>query len=398
MPVLEEPIRLDEEFLQRPHEVLERLRREAPVRRIITPRDVPAWLVSGYAEAKALLADPRLSKDSKRMRALFEARGRTVFSDALAAHLLNMDPPDHTRLRKLVNKAFTARTVSRLRPRIEQIAADLLEEVARAGRVDLLEAYAFPLPITVICELLGVAADDRDDFRTWSNTIVGAATPEALRDHSAALAAYLQNLVAEKRARPTEDLLSNLVHVSDQDDKLSENELLSMGFLLLVAGHETTVNLIGNGIHALLEHPDQLAKLRADPSLVPNAIEEFLRFDGPVNIATLRFTAEPVQVGDVEIPANEFVMVSLIGANNDGGRFPEPARLDVTRPAGGHLAFGHGIHYCVGAPLARLEGEIAIGSLLDRFGSIELDGRPQELRWRDSTLIRGLQTLPVKVS
>lgn len=399
MRVLDEPIQLDTDFIQDPHAAYERLRVEAPVRPAVMPRGLKVWLVTGYADAKALLADPRLSKDNRRARELFQVKAgaESVFSSSLAAHMLNLDPPDHTRLRKLVNKAFTARTVSRLRPRIEEIADELIDRIAQAGRVDLLESYAFPLPITVICELLGIPAADRDNFRTWSNTIVSAATPEQLQRDSAALAAYLAELVASKRAQPTEDLLSDLVHVSEEGDQLSEVELLSMAFLLLVAGHETTVNLIANGVRALLDRPDQLAALRADPSLLPGAVEEFLRFDGPINVATLRFTTAPVQVGDVVIPADQFVMVSLLGANRDGEKFAEPDRLDITRPTGGHLAFGHGIHYCIGAPLARLEAEIAIGRLLARFGTIELDGEPAQLRWRDSTLMHGLETLPIRV-
>ncbi|TNC23896.1 cytochrome P450 family protein [Amycolatopsis alkalitolerans] len=400
MPLLDEPVQLDFDFAQDRHRLYERLRIEAPVCQAVLPRGLSAWLVTRYADAKALLADPRLSKDNKRVRELFQesSGNQTAFASSIAAHMLNMDPPDHTRLRKLVNKAFTARTVSRLRPRIEQIADELLDSIAAAGGVDLLEAYAFPLPITVICELLGVAVEDRDKFRTWSNTVVSAASPEQLQEHSAALAGYLAELIASKRAHPTDDLLSDLVHVSDAGDQLSEIELISMAFLLLVAGHETTVNLIGNGMRALLERPDQLAALRADPSLLPNAVEEFLRFDGPVNVATLRFTTEPVPVGDAVIPANRFVMVSLLGANRDGEKFEDPHKLDITRPTGGHLAFGHGIHYCVGAPLARLEAEIAIGKLLARFGTIELDGAPGGLRWRDSTLMNGLETLPVRVA
>jgi cytochrome P450 len=401
MRVLDEPIRLDQDFIQHPHVAYERLRAEAPVRPAIMPRGLRVWLVTGYADAKALLADPRLSKDNNRARELFEARvtgSTSAFSSSLAAHMLNMDPPDHTRLRKLVNKAFTGRTVSRLRPRIAQIADELLDSVAAAGTVDLLESFAFPLPITVISELLGIPGEDRDRFRGWSNMIVSAASPERLRENSTAMAGYLAELIAAKRAEATDDLLSNLVHVSEEGDKLSEVELISMAFLLLVAGHETTVNLIGNGVLALLERPDQLAALRADPSLLPNAVEEFLRFEGPVNIATLRFTTEPVRVGDVEIPAGEFVMVSLLAANRDGDRFAGPDRLDVTRPAGGHLAFGHGIHYCVGAPLARLEAEIALGKLVSRFGTLALDGPATSLRWRDSTLMRGLHTLPVRVA
>ncbi|MBB2934059.1 cytochrome P450 [Amycolatopsis bartoniae] len=399
MRVLDEPIQLDQDFIQNPHAVYERLRTESPVRPVAMPRGLKAWLVTGYAEARALLADPRLSKDNKRVRELFAVhRGAdSAFVSSLAAHLLNMDPPDHTRLRKLVNKAFTVRTVSRLRPRVEQIADELLAAMPEDGRVDLLNAFAFPLPITVICELLGIPTTDRDDFRAWSNTIVSAATPEQLRSHGTALSEYLTKLIAAKRAEPTEDLLSDLVHVSEAGDQLSEVELISMAFLLLVAGHETTVNLIGNSVRALLERPDQLAALRADPSLLPGAVEEFLRFEGPVNIATLRFTTEPVEVGGTVIPADQFVLISLLSANRDGEKFAEPDTLDVTRPAGGHLAFGHGIHYCVGAPLARLEAEIALGKLLDRFDTIELDGEPAGLRWRDSTLMRGLETLPVRL-
>jgi cytochrome P450 len=310
--------------------------------------------------------------------------------------MLNTDPPDHTRLRKLVNRAFTARTVSRLRPRIVEITDGLLEELARAGEADLLEAFAFPLPITVICELLGIPGADRDRFREWSNVLVSAAGPERIGRASAEMAEFLTDLVAAKRAAPTEDLLSGLVHVCYEGERLGMAELVSMAFLLLVAGHETTVNLIGNGMLALLRHPDQLAALRRDPSLLPNAVEEFLRYEGPVNLATLRFTTEPVALDGVEIPAGEFVLVSLLSANRDGTRFADPDTLDVRRPAGGHLAFGHGIHYCVGAPLARLEAEIAIGRLLERFGDIRLAADPATLSWRDSTLMRGLETLPVR--
>ena len=297
-----------------------------------------------------------------------------------------------------MNKAFTARAVARLRPRIYEITDALLDDVAEAGTVDLLDAFAVPLPTTVICELLGVPAEDRHRFRAWLFSLLSGASPEEFRRDAMALTEFLSGLIADKRRTPGEDLLSELVHVSEQGDRLAEGELVPMAFLLLLAGHETTVNLIGNSVLALMENPGQLAALRADPSLLPNAIEEFLRFDGPVDVATLRFTTEPVRVGDTEIPAGEFVMVSLLSANRDAGRFPGPDRLDITRQAGGHLAFGHGIHYCVGAPLARLEAEIALGKLLRRFGTIELDGDPGALRWRASTLFRGLEKLPVRVS
>jgi cytochrome P450 len=399
--VVDEPIRLDLDFIQDPHTAMELIRAEGPVRQTIMPRGLRVWLVTGYSDARALLADARLSKDHRGAQPVFDRQVNATggvsgaFAQTLAAHMLNSDPPDHTRLRKLVNKAFTARTISRLRPRIEQITTGLLDDMS--GTVDLLESLAFPLPMTVICELLGIPDDDKEDFHSWSGTLVSASPTEEIERASSEMSRYLLTLVEKKRRAPTEDLLSDLVYASDEGDQLSEVELVSMIFLLLVAGHETTVNLIGNGVLALLRHPDQLAALRADPSLVPNAVEEFLRYEGPVNIATLRFTAEPVRIGEVEIPAGEFVMISLLAANRDSDRFDEPDRFDVTRSAGGHLAFGHGIHYCVGAPLARLEAEIAVGRLLERFGDLRLAAEPETLRWRDSTLMRGLETLPVRV-
>ncbi|NIH87874.1 cytochrome P450 family protein [Amycolatopsis granulosa] len=403
MPVVDEPVRLGDDIIQDPHALYRVLRAERPVRPAIARHGLRMWLVSGYAEAKALLADPRLRKDADRAHALFEKRlaaaggsaGPDPSGSLLRRHLLNTDPPDHTRLRKLVGKAFTARTVARLRPRIERITDELLDAMAVQARVDLLDAFAYPLPITVICELLGIPEQERGEFREWSATLLNSGSDESLHQAAGAMAGYLTGLIEAKRAVPTQDLLSDLVHVSAEGDQLSHQELVAMAFLLLVAGHETTVNLIANSVLSLLRHPDQLRLLRSDPSLLPGAIEEFLRFDGPINIATLRFTAEPVRIGDAEIPAGEFVMISLIGANRDGLRFADPDRLDVTRPAGGHLAFGHGIHYCVGAPLARLEAEVALGRLLGRFPGIGLDGDPGELRWRESTLVHGLDTLPV---
>lgn len=398
-----ESIRLDSDFFQNAPELSRVLRTEQPVRQVVMPRGMSAWLVTRYADAKTLLADQRLSKDSERARALFQRRlttpGETSrpFERSLAAHMLNMDPPDHTRLRKLVNKAFTAPTVARLRPRIEEITENLLDDMAGSTEVDLLSAFAFPLPITVICELLGVPDDAREDFRTWSSTLLDTATPEQIEFASGKMARYLGELIARKRAEPTDDLLSALVHATDEGDALSEQELVSMAFLLLVAGHETTVNLIGNGVLALLREPDQLAALRADPALLPGAVEEFLRLESPIHLATLRFTTEPVRVGQAEIPAEEFVLISLLAANRDDERYPDPDRLDVTRQAGGHLAFGHGIHFCVGAPLARLEARIAIGRLLERFPELRLAAEPKALRWRDSSLIHGLQTLPVRL-
>lgn len=405
---LDQPVRLDFDFFQDPHSAAKLLREQAPVRPAILPNGLKVWLVTSYAEARSLLTDSRLSKDTGRATGLFEqhmtATGGTAgeLSQSLAAHMLNSDPPDHTRLRKLVNRAFTGRTVARLRPRIEEITSALLDGMQSRepgeDTADLLEEFAFPLPVTVICELLGVPHEERDSFREWSNTLVSASSSEQLEHASGQMAAYLTELVAAKRETPTEDLLTDLVHATDEGDSLSETELVSMAFLLLIAGHETTVNLIGNGVLALLRHPDQLAALRADPELLGNAIEEFLRYEGPVNIATVRFTTEALPVAGTEIPEGEIVMISLLAANRDEQRFTEPDRLDITTPPGGHLAFGHGIHYCLGAPLARLEAEIAIDKLLERFPELGLADEPESLGWRDSSLMRGLRTLPVRIS
>jgi len=393
-----------EDFAQDAHVFAELLRAGGPVRRVrLPPRGLPCYLVTGFADARALLADPRLRKNSQGIRDLFEAKlppeaTQGTFGQDLSWHMLNSDPPDHTRLRKLVNKAFTGRTVARLRPRVEEITAELLDALAGQERADLLPSFAAPLPITVICELLGVREEDRADFSGWSRTLLSAPVrPEEMQAAAQNMLAYLTALIAQKRAEPAEDLLSDLVHASDDGDSLSEPELVSMAFLLLVAGHETTVNLIANAVLALLREPEQLARLRAEPELLPGAVEEFLRFDGPIHLATLRFTAEPVEVGGVTIPEGEFVLVSLLGANRDEERFAEPDRLDITRAAGGHLAFGHGIHYCVGAPLARLEAEIALGGLLARFPDLALDAKPDELVYRPSSLVHGLESLPVRL-
>ena len=393
------PIAAD--FAQDAHSFAESLRKDGPVRRVLMPRGLECWMVTGYAEARTLLADPRLLKSSERAFRLFEGKvpgeaRQGGVGQPLGWHMLNMDPPDHTRLRRLVNKAFTARTVARLRPRIEEITAELLGALEGRERADLLAAFAEPLPITVICELLGVATGDRRDFSAWTHTLLVTAEIAEIRNAADRMHAYLSALIARKRAEPAEDLLSDLVHASDDGDSLSESELLSMAFLLLVAGYETTVNLIANSVLALLRAPEQLAALRADPGLMPGAVEEFLRYDGPIHLATLRFAAEDVEIGGVTIPAEEFVLISLLGANRDGERFEDPASLDISRAAGGHLAFGHGIHYCVGAPLARLEAEIALSALIERFPGLELD--EGELNYRASGVIHALETLPVRLT
>jgi cytochrome P450 len=402
MPSPDTAVRLDEEFMQDPHSVLKRLRAQGvPVRQAILPTGLAVWLVTGHAEARALLSDARLTKNTG---AVARLHGREVTSTGvesgtvtrmLAAHMNNSDPPEHTRLRGLVNRVFTPRAVLRLRPRIESITDELLEAMAGAGRADLLDDFAFPLPITVICELLGIPVADRDQFKHWSNHLVLSSSSGYVERIAAELTEYLSALIAAKRATRSDDLLSELVHASHGGDRLTDPELVSMAFLLLVAGHETTVNLIANGMLALLTNPVQMDRLRADPALLPNAVEELLRYDSPVNLATLRCATAAIDIAGLTIPAGHFVLVSLLSANRDETEFAEPDELDIARPAGGHLAFGYGIHYCVAAPLARLEGEIALGRLLERFGTIRLAAEPAELTWRSSTLMHGLTTLPV---
>ncbi|HEY1575149.1 MAG TPA: cytochrome P450 [Pseudonocardiaceae bacterium] len=393
-------MRLAEDFLTDPHPSWHRLRDEAPVEPLPLPNGRRVWLVTRYDDVRTALADPLLGKDSRRMEELFGARDRRSEFQAggvLGAHMLNSDPPDHERLRRLVNRAFTARRIEGLRPRIEDITAGLLAAIESGSEVDLLDAFAFPLPITVICELLGMPEDDRDEFRAWSNTLISGGHRETVLAAQRSMAAALAALVAVKRADPGDDLLSDLVRARDADDRLSENELTSMAFLLLVAGHETTVNLIGNGVLALLDNPDQQAALRADRSLLPAAIEEMLRYQGPLRNATIRFTLEPTTIGGVEVPAGEIVMLSVGSANRDDRRFTEPDEFDLAHDPTGHLAFGHGSHFCLGAPLARLEAEIAFTGLLNRFDHMELAVPRDELRWRPGNLIRALERFPVRL-
>jgi cytochrome P450 len=384
---------LGAEYFQDPYSVHARLRAQQPVARVIMPGGLPAWLVTGYAEARAALTDPRLHKLPRGWR----PEPHSMLA-AIELHMLNSDPPDHERLRKLVNKAFTARRVEQLRPRISAITTELLDDMSTRQEVDLLASLAFPLPITVICELLGVPVADRDEFRAWSATIVSSTvSPDVFQAHGTAMTGYFRKMLAARRREPADDLLSALVAARDEEDRLTEDELLSMAFLLLVAGHETTVNLIGSGMLALLLNPGEMARLRADRSLLGGAVEELLRYVNPVNNATLRFAGEPLEIGGQQVSPDEVVLVSLSGANRDPSRYADPDRLDLGRDSAGHLAFGHGIHYCLGAPLARLEAEIAFGGLLERFGSMTLAVPADSLRWRPSTLIHGLETLPVRL-
>ncbi|MFF4905964.1 cytochrome P450 [Streptomyces sp. NPDC001260] len=380
-------------FRTDPHPVYARLRERGPVHRVRLPgvdAHYETWLVVGYEEARAALADPRLAKDASRIGTEF------LDEELIGKHLLVTDPPQHTRLRSLVSRSFTARRVAELRPRIQQITDELLDAMLPHGRADLVDSFAYPLPITVICELLGVPEMDRGEFRRMSTEAVAPSSPETEYDAFARLAAYLTELIEDKRcAGPTGDLLSDLVRTTAEDgDRLSPGELRGMAFVLLIAGHETTVNLISGAVHTLLTHPDQLAALRADMSLVDAVVEETLRYEGPVENATFRFAAETLEIGGTKIMRGDAVMIGLSAADRDASRYPAPDRFDLQRDTRGHLAFGHGIHYCLGAPLARLEARTAIRTLLERAPALTLAGPPGD--WLPGMLMRGVRSLPVR--
>ncbi|MFI2645373.1 cytochrome P450 [Streptomyces sp. NPDC018610] len=387
---------LGESFTRDPYPVYARLRAEGPVHRIRMPEGgAEAWLVVGHEAGRAALADTRLTKDwSKASPSL------PLGAVSSGPHMLRADPPDHTRLRGLVSREFTPRRVDELAPRVQKTADALLDAMLAApdGRADLVEALSFPLPISVICELLGVPDLDRETFRTCSNDALDATDPGRRKAASASMARYIEDLVAAKRGNPGDDLLSGLIHGSDDDgDALTHEELVGMAWLLLVAGHETTVNLISNGVLALLTHPGQLAALRADLTLIDAAVEEMLRYDGPVETPTYRFTTDPVTIAGTPVPGGgELVLIAIADADRDPARFPEPDRFDIRRDARGHVAFGHGIHYCLGAPLARLEARIAVTTLLERCPDLALDIHPAAISWRQGMMIRGPRSLPVR--
>jgi cytochrome P450 len=368
----------------------------APIHRIALPTGKPVWLVTGYREARQVLADPRMIKTEAVRLVIRDLVSAEMFA-AWNSHMLNRNPPDHTRLRRLVTPAFSRHRVEQLAVRIQHITDELLDAMADATQVDLIASFALPLPITVIYELLGVPADHRQNFHQWSSTILTGvlAGREELAAAATAMVSYLRDLVAAKRADPTDDLLSALVAQHDGYDRLSEDELTSMAFLILVAGHQPILNLIGNGVLALLTHPEQLTLLRAQPHRLPAAIEELLRFDPPLQMSTSRVTTEPVEIGDVTIPADQVILVGLLATNRDPAHTAQPDALDITRTTNPHLAFGHGIHHCVGAALARLELRIALGSLLARFPGLRLGAPTEQLTWRLSAVLNGLAALPV---
>lgn len=381
----------DGRFWNDPYPAYDAARADEPVRKVDMP-DGPAWMIFGHADVRAALTDPRLSKD---WRYTLPADERAAAPEQFLPMMILMDPPGHTRLRKLVSRSFTLRRMEALRPRVEEIATQLLDDLPATGTVDLMASYAFLLPVYVICELLGVPAEDRDDFASWSNVMVDESTRDSAMEAGAKLFAYLTALIETKRATPDDALISALIQEADDGDRFTQDEIVAMAMILLIAGHETTVNLVGNGVLALLTHPEQLALLQEKPELMASAVEEFLRWDSPVHTTPARFAAEDVEYSGVTIPARSVVLLSLAAGNRDPERFEEPEALKVDREAAGHVAFGHGLHHCLGAQLARIEGQEAIGLLLARRPDLALAGNVDDLIYRRSTLVRGLKTLPV---
>ena len=384
-----------------PYPMYARLRAEDPVHWSAL---MEAWVLTRYDDVVAVLTDSRFSADRRQARNRFAdeiARREEEFGPfGRTRTMLTSDPPEHTRLRRLVSKAFTPRMVEGLRPRIQEIVDELLDAVAQNGRMDVIRDLAYPLPVIVIAEMLGVPPEHRDQFKHWSDEIVGALggplVPQETLERSRVavheLAEYLSGVIVERRREPREDLVSGLIAAEEQGQILSEDEMLATAMLLLVAGNETTTNLIGNGMLSLLRNPDEMERLCADPSLVPTAVEELLRYDGPVQ-ATGRVAMEELEIGGQKVTKGQAVLTVLGAANRDPAQFGKPDELDLDRQPNEHVAFGDGIHFCLGAPLARAEGQIAFETLLRRFAHPRLE--TDNLQWGGSFILRGLKSLPI---
>ena len=388
---------MDPEFLADPYPTYHRLRAEDPVHH----SPLGFWVLTRYEDVAAILRDARFIKEP--LAALVAARFGSEVPRGVGLSMLDRDPPDHTRLRSLVSKAFTPRVVEGLRPRIQAIVDDLIARAEPAGSMDLIEEFAYPIPVNVICEMMGVPVRDHERFKGWSLDIArgldsiwlppDSEIPRRSATARHAISDYFRELIAQRRTSPRADLLSALIAAEEAGDKLNEEELLATCILILIAGHETTVNLIGNGVLALLRHPAELSRLRATPGLITIGVEELLRYDGPVQ-RTARVASADATIGGHTIPQGDMVMPFIGAADRDPAHFPEPDRLNLSRADNRHIAFGWGIHFCLGAPLARVEGQIAIDTLVRRLPRLALIG--DSVEYRQSLTLRGLKTLPVK--
>jgi cytochrome P450 len=412
----------DPEYREHAFERYEEMRARCPVSRaIITSGEEsdgdrgffnrPLWLVTDYEEGSRALLDRAMTVDMTSVltpEQLAQMPETPEVFQPLRRNILTVDPPEHTRLRKLVQPSFTASAIDKLRPRIHQIADNLLDaaEAAAAARgerapdrqMELISQFSYPLPITVICEMLGIPPEDREQTRRWSENLLSAQSPERMEEigrNIGEFIAYLRELFARKRETPDDDLISQLLQVEVDGDRLTEDEILAMVFILFVAGHITTVNLIANGVFALLTHPEQATKLRSDPGLVTNAVEEILRYYGPAETTTARFAREDVELSGQAIAKGDPLLVVLAAADRDPARFADPQSFDISREdANRHIAFGKGVHACLGAPLARLEGQIALETLFRRYPHLRLAVPESEIAWAPSFL-RSLTGLPL---
>ncbi|HZB71519.1 MAG TPA: cytochrome P450 [Acidimicrobiales bacterium] len=391
----------DPVFRTDPYPVYARLREENPVH----PSALGGLVVTRHADCLHVLRHPAASSDERNsdlFRAMQEA-GEVDEELVDARPFLFLDPPDHTRLRRLVTKAFTPRTIERLRPRVQELVDDLLDARTGTGSIELVEDFAYLVPVQIISELLGVPPEDHERFKGWSRDLARGLDPDFIlppevvekrKQAIDAFSAYFHELIAERRRAPQDDLLSALVAAEDAGDRLTERELLSTCTLLLVAGHETTVNLIANGTLALLRHPDELRRLRDDPSIARTAVEELLRFDPPVQL-TARVALEDMEIGGQTLAKGTSAILLLGSANRDEAAFAEPDQLDIGRTDNHHLAFGFGTHFCLGAPLARLEGEVALTTLVRRFPDLAL--ATDAPRYKENLVLRGLEELPLSL-
>jgi cytochrome P450 len=406
-----EPIgRVPADFMQEPYELLAQLREQAAVHRVVFPHGAEVTLVTRYDEVRELSNDPRVSKDGARINEMLtvhaglpydpedDERGAVGYDSDLAQHLLNSDAPRHTRLRGLVSKAFTPQRVERLRPRVEETTTRLLDRFEGRSEVDFVTEFAQRLPLTTICELFGMPAEDHESFRVMGAKLTGAGQdPDEVADAAKRFVEYANARIDVAREHGGDHMLADLVQVTDDaGDRLTQGELRSMFFALGVAGHITTIHALGNCVANLLLNPRELATLKADLSLMPAAVEELLRYDGPSAVGTFRFTKAEIPVGDQVIPAGQILALSWHAANRDSSHFPDGDRLDLDRHPVGSLAFGHGVHYCIGVPLAKMQMEIALTQLLTRFPDLQLVVGPEELRWEHGSLLRGLLALPIR--
>ncbi|MGI5484743.1 cytochrome P450 family protein [Streptomyces lavendofoliae] len=390
------PKPFDAAYFQDPYSTYARLRDQGAVHRVALPDSSPVWLVVKEADVRAGLTDHRLSVNKAHAGSGYKGFSLPA---ALDANLLNIDPPDHLRLRRLVSKAFTPRRIDRLRQSVQGLCTQLVQQVVQRlradGTADVIDILAAPLPLAVIGELLGIPEQDRQPFATWVGTMQVPSSAHDVTEAIAHIHRYLLDLIALRRREDDGNLISGLITVRDNGDQLSENELLSLAFLILSAGTDSTQHVISSGILTLLQHPDELEAIRQDPNLIPEAVEELLRYTTPNHTAIRRFPTEDITIAKTSIPAGDTVLLCLASAHRDPLRYPEPDRFDIRRTDKAHLTLGHGLHYCLGAPLARMQVQVAIATLIQRLPCLELAVPAKDLAWRRSFRSHALQQLPV---